>query len=175
MTDTAIIVRSEDFPLEPWKVEGENSEKIWPIPGSWTLAPDFFLRRGIRALLCCKNCGKAALITNAMGSMVNGVLELNAFQCRQCGHLCHARLQSWDTRKLFCIAYEAVGEDGAAIPNSDGELVRKEYTHAISRQEAFTCFVEVRKTLGRFRIVDVGEVIGFFGKETDKNQTDLTV
>lgn len=175
MSDTVIVVNKQEFPLQAWRVEGEYLEKIWPVPGTWTLAPDPLLRRGIRALVACRNCHQAALIVSGMGTMINGVLEIKGLQCRQCGSICDARLLAWDTRKLFCIAYEALDQNGLAIPDAKGEVIRKEYTHALSRQEAFTCFVEVRKTTGRFRVVDVGEVIGFWGKESDKDQKDLTV
>jgi hypothetical protein len=176
MTDTAISVKTVNFELAPWRVEGERSERIWPVPGTWTLAPEPLLLQGIRGLISCPNCHKATLVPNGMGTERNGVLELRDLQCKQCGFFCHARLLSWDTRKLYCIAYEALDKiTGLPVPNDKGELVRKEYTHAQDRSEAFTCFVEVRKHYGRFRVVDVGEVIGFWGKESDKDQTELSV
>lgn len=175
MTDTKIIVQNVDFPLEPWRIEGERSELIQPIKGTWTLAPNPLIRLGVKGLISCPNCAQAALIKHDMGEVINGVNELKSFSCQQCGFMCHARLLAWDTRKLFCIAYEALDKDGLVLPDSAGETVRKEYTHAESREVAFRCFVEVRKHYGRFRVIDVGEVIGYFGKESDKDQVDLTV
>jgi len=171
-------IKTINFPCEAWKIDGETMMdfRILPIPGSWTLAPELLLRKGIKALVSCPNCKQAALIRHDMGTVVNGVNEISAFRCVGCGLTCNLRLQHWDKRKLFCIAYEALDADtGVAVPNNKGEYVRKEYTHALSRQEAFSTFVEVRKTMGRFRVVDVGEVIGFFGSEADKDQTNLVV
>lgn len=176
MSDTKLVYSTVNFPLEPWRIEGEKAEAIWPVPGSWTLAPDPLLRRGIKALLCCPNCKQAALITPSMGEVINGVCELKAFSCRQCGFLCDARLQGWDTKKLYCIAYKVLDEkSGAVLVDKAGEEIRKEYTHGDSREQVFMFFVEGRKTMGRFVIVDVAPVIGFFGKEADKDQKDLTV
>lgn len=176
MTDTAIIVNTVNYPLEPWRIEGDNAEAIWPVPGTWTLAPDPLLRRGIRALVCCPNCRQAALITPNMGEVINGVCELKGFSCRQCGFACNARLQGWDTNKLFCVAFKKLDEKtGAVLVDSAGDEIRKEYTHGPNRETVFRVFVEARRTTGRYHVVDVGEVIGFFGKETDKNQTELTV
>lgn len=175
MNDSKIVVQNVDFALEPWRVEGEFSEKIYPITGTWTLAPGPLARQSIKGLVSCPNCSQAALVKHDMGEVINGVNHLKSFSCRHCGFLCHARLLGWDTRKLFCIAYEAVDENGVAVPDSLGETVRKEYTHAETREIAFRCFVEVRKVYGRFRVVDVGEVIGYFGNEKDKDQVNLTV
>jgi len=175
--DTVITVRNLDYPLKAWRVEGDEGEQMWPEPGTWTLAPEFLMRKGVKGVLGCPQCNTAALIPWGMGTLSNGANTLNQFQCQKCGLMCTARLLEWDTRKLFCIAYEKIVKVGGVDvvePNSKGELVRKEYTHALTREEAFTCFVEVRRSYGRFRVVDVGLVIGFFGHEKDKDQTNLT-
>lgn len=175
MTETQIVINTIDYPLKPWKVEGDEGEQMWPEPRTWTLAPESLMRKGIKGVLGCPKCNTAALIPWGMGTLENGVNILHNFQCVSCKLMCRARLLEWDTRKLFCIAYEKIGPDNFVEPNAKGELIRKEYTHALSREEAFACFVEVRKSYGRFRVVDVGLVIGFFGHEKDKDQTNLTV
>lgn len=173
MTDTKIVVETVEFPLTPWRIEGELDEKIWPVPGTWTLAPSRFITQGIKALISCPRCKLAGLIPGNVGTVTNGVNDLQGYSCQQCGFLCHARLLGWDTRKLYCIAYEIIGADN--IPK-----LEKEYTHAETRNEAFQYFVETGKARAvaakvRFRVVEVGEVIGYFGKESDKDQKVLTV
>lgn len=149
---------------------------ISPVPGSWTLAPEMLMHKGIKGLVSCPNCHQAALIRWDMGEVVNGVCEIRGFCCASCHFACHPRLLNWDTRKLFCVAFEKLDEiTGQPVVDNKGEFVRKEYQHAESREAAFSTFVEVRRTLGRFRVIDVGEVIGFFGKESDRDQKDLTV
>ena len=179
MTAAQITVKSLDFRLEPWRIDGETlvDFRISPIPGTWTLAPEILLKKGIKGLISCPRCHQAALIRYDMGTMVNGVLEIQGFSCAKCGFACHPRLLEWDRRKLFCIAYEIIDQkSGLPMVDKNGDFTRKQYTHALSREEAFTCFVETRAAVGhRFRVIDVGPVVGFFGLESDKNQTDLTV
>lgn len=171
----SVTITVTDFELVPWRIEGERCERIEPVPGTWTLAPEQLLRRGIKGLISCPNCRAASLVTTSMGSVVNGVNELEGYACR-CGFRCNARLTHWDTKKLFCIAYEILDKDGFVIPGDDGQGVRKEYTHAESRQDAAFCFIEVRKChVQRFRVIDCAPVIGFFGSESDKDQKVLTV
>ncbi len=179
---TASIIPAElrtlDFELAPWRIEGERYERIWPVPGTWTVAPEPLLKRGVKALISCPHCQKAALLTAAMTRDVvkNGVCELLSLRCAGCQFRCNARLLHWDTKKLFCIAYEVLDKDGQVIPGDDGRGVRKEYTHADSRSDAAFCFIEVRKHhVQRFRVIDVGPVVGFFGSESDKDQKELTV
>jgi hypothetical protein len=174
MTDTLITVDEVRFPLTPWLTEGEFGERMQPIPGTWTLAPETLCAQGVKGIVCCPNaeCREAALIRYDMGEVVNGVLHLHSFSCRKCGRLLHARLLEWDTRKLFCIAYELLLDDGVKP--------RKEYTHATSREEAFTFFTNgtgYHLTLNNqaWRMVDVAQAIGYFGHESDKDQIRLTV
>lgn len=178
MTQTAVFSPVESLELDcvPWPVEGEHSERIYPVPGTWTLAPEPLMKKGIRGLISCPHCHKACAVPYNMGQMENGALQLQNFQCSGCKLLRHVRLREWDTRKLYCIAYEMLDQKtGMPLVNSDGDFVRKEYTHALSRNEAFEHFVEVRKHYGRFRLIDVGEVVGFWGKESDKDQKELSV
>ena len=178
MTGAQIDVKSLDFRCEPWPIQGETMLDFHctPILGTWTLTPEFLLRKGVKGILACPNCAHAALIRHDMGDVINGVCEIRSFSCDKCGFACHPRLLHWDKRKLFCIAYEKLDEiTGLPMVNSDGDFVRKEYAHHETREDAFRMFVEGRRTAGRFRVIDVGPVIGFFGKESDKDQKDLTV
>lgn len=183
MSDTLIQVDEVIFPCTPWRIEGDKGERISPVPGTWTLAPEALWEQGIRALICCPNmeCKQAALLRYDMGEVENGTLKLRSFSCAKCGRLMHAKLQAWDTRQLFCIAYEI--QPGQYLdwnhPEAHIEL-RKEYMHAESRDEAFAFFVggtgfllTTRKVA--WRIIDVGHAIGFFGKESDKDQVNLSV
>jgi hypothetical protein len=177
---TKITVEDIAFPLTPWIVEGTYGERMQPIAGTWTLAPETLCRQGIKGIISCPNalCKQAALIGWDMGAMDNGCLQLNRFQCAKCGFLCNARLQAWDTRKLFCVAYELLGiEDGK--PTAYG---RKEYLHAENRGQALAYFVGGTGYLldhanppQPWRLVNAAIAIGYFGVESDKDQINLTV
>lgn len=183
MTDTIIQIDEVVFPCVPWKIEGAFGDRIAPIPGTWTLAPESLWENGIRALICCPNpeCKQAALIRYDMGELDNGTLKLRSFSCEKCGRLLNAKLQQWDTRQLFCIAYEI--QPGKALdwvdPKADIQL-RKEYMHAETRDEAFGFFVggtgfALTTANKAWRIIEVGHAIGYFGKESDKDQVNLSV
>src|SRR3982751_2170724 len=102
-----ITVEDITFPLTPWIVEGTFGERMQPVCGSWTLAPESLCRQGVKGIISCPNqlCKQAALIPWNMGDMDNGCLQLKGFCCAKCGMVCNARLQAWDTRKLYCVAY----------------------------------------------------------------------
>ncbi len=162
------------FPCVPWECNGGT---INAIPGTWTLAPyESLWRQNIKGVLCCPNreCRKAVTILFDMGNTVNGVLHLEHLQCRGCGLRCHARLLQWDTRKLYCVAYERLHDDNTST------LV-KEYMHAEGRPEALAMFMNgiayqlenIQKV--SWRLVDAGLAIGYFGQESDKDLKNLTV
>lgn len=174
MTVQSAAVDTVHFPCTPWEMRGSS---LNAIPGTWTLAPDEALfSAGVKGILCCPNreCREAVLIQYDMGTVENGVLKLERLQCRKCRHLCHARLLQWDTRKLYCIAYEILHADGTAT-------LRKEYTHAEGRPEALATFVHGtgyqldHVECKTWRLVDAGLAIGYFGQESDKNQIQLSV
>lgn len=162
------------FPCVPWKVRGET---LAPIPGTWTLAPEALCMQGVKGIIACPNreCQQAALIRFDMGSLDNGALQLDRFQCAGCGFVCNARLSDWDKRKLFCCVYEFLDANGVATEQ------KKEYLHAENRGEAFLFFsnsvgyeLDARKQ--RWRMVDCALAIGYFGQEkTDKDLLNLTV
>ncbi len=150
------------FPCVPWRIEGDDAERIEPVPGTWTLAPHKYAVQGIHGLLCCPNCKFPCLVRHDMGTTVNGCQEIAHFQCAKCRLLANLKLQEWDSRKMFCIAYH--------LPQ--GGPVCKEYTHALSREEARFAFVTCNPGA---RLVDVGQVVGFFAKAADKDQKELSV
>jgi hypothetical protein len=169
-------VRKVVFPLVPWAVDGFKDERISPIPGTWTLTPEALCKKGIKGIICCVNreCKNAALIPYDMGEVDNGALKLEGFECAKCKLVINARLLQWDTRKLFCVAYELLHDDGTATG-------RKEYLHAEDRGQAIMMFSygtgyqldHVEKQL--WRLVDAGIAIGFFGQRSDKDQLLLSV
>jgi hypothetical protein len=175
MSDTQITVDLVRFPLLPWAIEGELGERIQPIPGTWTLAPELLCKQGIKGIVCCPNreCKTPALIPYDMGEVENGALALTAFQCAKCGLICNARLLEWDTRKLYCVAYEIIRPNNTAVG-------RKEYLHAESREQAIAYFCNgtgyqldhVSKQ--KWRLVDAAVAIGFFGQRSDKDQKILS-
>jgi hypothetical protein len=164
---TAQIAQERDLvlPCTPWVIKGDG-ERIEPQPGTWTLAPEKFLRQGVKGILSCPACNTCALVPFTMGSDVQGTRLLPRFQCAHCKLVANLKLQEWDRRKLWCTAYE--------ITSGPGEGLHKEYTHAENREEVMYAFLQTRK-LPRYRLVDVGQVVGYFGHEKDKNQTELTV
>jgi hypothetical protein len=170
-------VRQVVFPCTPWAVDGAKDERMQPIPGTWTLAPEALCRQGIKGVICCVNrtCKESALIRFDMGEVDNGVLRLENFECRACKLVINARLLQWDRRKLFCVVYEILKDEGLTV------IPRKEYMHAIDRGEAIMMFAagtgyqldHVQKVT--WRMVDTGLAIGYFGQESDKDQTKLSV
>jgi hypothetical protein len=178
MSDKLVSIEPLRFPLEPWALEGAaaSAEAIQPIPGTWTLAPESLCKQGIKGIICCPNreCKKPALIPYDMGEVDNGALQLQEFQCAGCGMLCHPRLVDWDTRKLFCVAYELTRADNTTF-------IRKEYLHAESREQAIAYFCNGtgyqldHVTKQTWRLVDAGIAIGFFGQRSDKDQIRLAV
>lgn len=166
------------FPCMPWAVQGTFGERMQPIPGTWTLAPEQLCVAGVRGVVCCPNraCHECALIPFDMGEMVEGILHLQAFSCRKCGFLCNARLLEWDKRKLFCIVYELLSADGDLAKT----MGRKEYTHAETREQAISYFVAGTGYLldhaqQAWRLVEAAVAIGYFGQKDDQDQKVLTV
>jgi hypothetical protein len=160
------------FPCVPWRIEGDDAERIEPVPGTWTLAPHKFAVQGIHGLLCCPNCKFPCLVRHDMGQTVNGCQEIAHFQCAKCRLLANLKLQEWDSRKMFCIAYHPAASAGHPAANVGLGPVMKEYTHALSREDAWFAFVTCNPGA---RLVDVGQVVGFFAKATDKDQKELSV
>lgn len=179
MSDTKVQISEFRFPCEPWIVDGAFGERMQPIPGTWTLAPEVLCRSGVKGILCCPNrdCKEAVLIPFDMGECIDGVLHLNELQCRKCGRFVHGRLLEWDNRKLFCAAYEILKGE----PGKETEVIpRKEYMHAHSREEALAFFVSgtgylLDQALQRWRLVDLAIALGYFGQEKDKDQVNLVV
>jgi hypothetical protein len=168
-------VRQVIFALEPWRVEGAKDERMQPVPGTWTLAPEALCMKGIKGIICCVNrtCKEAALIRFDMGEVDNGVLRLERFECAGCKLVVNARLLHWDTRKLFCVVYELLRDDGTVIP-------RKEYMHAEDRGQCIMMFAAGtgyqldHVQMQPWRLVDAGIAIGYFGQESDKDQVKLS-
>ncbi len=103
-----------------------------------------------------------------MGESDNGARIIKRFQCVKCKHFAHLRLQDWDKRKLFCIAYETfIDKDRERIA-----VLNKEYTHAETREQAMYFFEQSHLDI-EYRLIDVGRVIGYFG--TEKDEKHLTV
>lgn len=172
-----IVIPTLDFACEPWRIEGEHAEKIEPVPGTWTLAPEPIWRTyGVRGIISCPRCGAGALVREDQGTVKNGVFEMKGFKC-QCDFACYPRLLQWDTRKLFCVAYKVIDEkSGLPMIDKHGEFVRKEYCHAETREIAFRDFVLTHQKLGRHHVIDVAPVIGyFFDEKKDKDAKDLSV
>lgn len=164
------------FPCMPWAVQGTFGERMQPIPGTWTLAPESLCAAGVKGVICCPNraCFECALIPFDMGTLEQGVLHLQAFSCRKCGFLCNARLLEWDTRKLFCIAYELLHKTDPTKVRA-----RKEYVHAENRGQAISYFVAGTGYLldhasQDWRLVEAGVAIGYFGQLSDPDQKILT-
>jgi len=175
MTDVQVTIETLNFPCVPWAVSG--TEKIQPVPGTWTLAPESLCNHGIKGIVCCpkRTCGESALIPWDMGETDNGALKLPSLCCRKCGFFCHARLQEWDTRKLYCVAYELIGiRDNKPIATG-----RKEYLHAQSREQAISFFIAgtghfLDRLAQQWRLIDAAIALGFFGQESDKDQNNLS-
>lgn len=167
------------FPCMPWAVQGTFGERMQPIPGTWTLAPETLCAAGVKGVVCCPNraCHECALIPHDMGTMLEGVLHLQAFSCRKCGFMCNMRLLEWDKRKLFCIVYELLNSD---VPDDLSKVVgRKEYTHAETREQAISYFVAgtgymLDHARQPWRLVDAAVAIGYFGQKDDQDQKVLT-
>lgn len=167
------------FPCAPWKTRGDSPAdfSMSPVPGTWTLAPEFLCAQGVRGIVCCPNreCQRAVLVRFDMGKLDNGALQLDSFQCAGCGMHYNARLAEWDKRKLFCSVYELLDANGIAVAE------RKEYTHAVDRAEAYMFFLssvghELDRLKKKWRMVDCGLAIGYFGVEKkDKDLLNLTV
>lgn len=161
------------FACAPWAMRGDGS--MSPAAGTWTLAPEVLCQRGVKGIIACPNCNHAALVHFEMGTLENGALQLDRFQCAGCGFLCNARLAEWDKRKLFCCVYDLLDVNGLQIAQ------KKEYLHAGHRAEAFMFFsssvgYELDRDKKRWRMVDCGLAIGYFGVEArDKDLLNLTV
>jgi hypothetical protein len=125
------------------------------------------MRVGVKGLISCPGCGEAALVRYDMGHDTNGCRFVPHFQCARCRALFNAKLLEWDRRRLFCIVFEQTLADGSISAG-------KEYTHAEHRSDAMFAFITTHKA-PEYRVVEVGPVIGYFGKESDKDQKDLTV
>jgi len=167
MSDTRIVVSARAFKCEPWLLENGNPDRMRPVPGTWTLAPANLRERGVHGVLCCPNCNQCALIRADMGKLENGTCTLKGFSCAKCGFLCDARLQDWDKRKLFCVAYET-------SEIRDGKLIvhpHKEHLHAVSEAEARFFFEQSHLNI-RYNIVGVAVVLGFF-QRSEKDDTVL--
>ena len=155
------------IPCKPWLTDADNSDRMQPIPSTWTLAPVSMRNRGIHGIYCC-HCGNCCLIPYTMGESDNGARIIKRFQCVKCKHFAHLRLQDWDKRKLFCIAYETfIDKDRERIA-----VLNKEYTHAETREQAMYFFEQSHLDI-EYRLIDVGRVIGYFG--TEKDEKHLTV
>lgn len=176
--DTQIQIHKVDIPLRPWLVS-EDGQNIKPIPGTWTLAPHHIIAtKKARAIVSCPNCRTMALVNRSMGTLVEGVLQLSSYRCSGCEFVGHLRLQGWDTKKLYCIAYKVWPEQkftdswgNETVTYAEVPEERKMYTHANTRQEAVFAFSQ--SAYGKWEFMDCGLVVGFFGLESDRDQKVL--
>jgi hypothetical protein len=164
MNDVQVIIREIRFPCVPWVQDGPES--LQPVRGTWTLVPEALWNKGVHGVLSCPHCGKAALIPHEMGETIEkGARRLNQLRC-ECGFTCHAILEDWDLRKLFCVAWESYDSNGKVIP-------QKDYMHATSSEEAIFFFEQSHIGM-RYHIVGAAPVIGYFAR-SEKNEKDLRV
>lgn len=164
MADVQIVVHELRFPCVPWVQDGPES--LQPVRGTWTLVPVPLWEKGIHGVLSCPKCGKSSLVPHDMGETIErGARKLNELQC-ECGFVCHAVLEDWDLRKLYCVAWEAYDTNGKVFP-------QKDYMHATSREECVFLF-EQSHIGQRYHIVDAAPVVGYFVPNA-KNEKDLRV
>jgi hypothetical protein len=87
-----------------------------------------------------------------------------SFRC-ECGYHARATLLNWNTRKLYCAAFETKDSEGETVPN-------KEYMHAESEEEAKTNFWASHSPLS-VHLVGIAPVVGYYA--LDKAERKLTV
>jgi hypothetical protein len=162
MSDVQIQSQRVRFPCITWEVQGES---IQPVKGTWALPPPHlkhvFDRLGVgekvRGIVACPNCGHPSILTSDIvtDDKVEHVGVLPILRCAKCPFACEAILESWDTRKLYCVAYET----------QSGDTIRgnKEYFHGDSAQDVNEQFWAGHwhdKTI--INVVGIGLVIGYF-------------
>jgi hypothetical protein len=108
------------------------------------------------------------VITPDMGEQADNPHDrlFNMFRC-ECGLTAKVVLKNWDTRKLYCAAFETLDSRCRVIAN-------KEYMHAESEEEAKRNFWAAHPQTDRYiKLVGIAPVIGYFA--TDKAERKLTV
>lgn len=143
------------FPCGKWPIRIVNNEveAIAPIKGTWAL---FVLKGEEIRVLSCPRCGHCSTIPREVeidrdGNIVNTV---NAcFNCT-CSYFFNPVFQDWGKSLLFCAAYEII--------SGDNVTPRKEYMHAISREDALRTFNNMHARDKNIHLVDVARVIGYF-------------
>lgn len=167
-----------DMPRAEWSRYHDPEGALYainPVKGTWCLLSAeeqgklASAGKYVRALLSCPHCAHTGIVPGSFDvPMDNGHGKPNAdFQCQACGLVCRLVLRRWDTRKLFCAAYETrAGETIAA---------HKEYLHAVDLEEAqkffwsqHTPILEVTKLVG------IAPVVGFHVPD-GKNDRKLIV
>jgi hypothetical protein len=157
------------FECVAWEQDGPDFVK--PIPGTWTLLPYESARKSrCKGVLACPRCNTPWLIHDRLGTIKtppisgNAMLVMDPFRC-SCKLICTAHIKDWNLRKLYCVAYE--------ILRSKEPIGETEYLHAETRERALFLFNQGHITDPIVRIVDCGEVIGYFA--TDKKEKRLVV
>lgn len=162
MSDVQISSQLVRFPCIAWEVQGDS---ILPVKGTWALPPahlrHVFQRIGVdekvRGLIACPNCSTPSILTSDIVETDNvdhvGVMPL--LRCSQCPFSCRAILEKWDTRRLYCVAFETrVGDE--IRPN-------KEYYHGDSQVDVAEQFYNGHlMDHNIINIVGIGAVIGYF-------------
>jgi hypothetical protein len=144
--------------------------QIQGVPGTWSLIPpEHPLIKTAKGIVCCPRCSRMFILTPDMGEQGDRREDrvFKIFQCDNCGLTARIILRDWDSRKLYCAAFETRDSKGNIVAN-------KEYLHAESDEDAKRQFWGAHPQMDRWiHLVGIASVIGYF--TTDKTEKKLTV
>jgi len=122
----------------------------------------------VRAMVACPSCARCeALPIDYDPPMINGHgCPERGVQCAGCRYVYKPIFRNWDTRKLFCAAYES--------PTEDSVKAHKQYLHAQDLAEAMKFFWAQHSVAEVSKLVGIAPVVGFYVPD-GKNDRKLVV
>ena len=165
-----MIEQTIEFECKPWATRmTDKGLQVQGIPGTWTLIPpEHPLVKSAKGIVCCPKCSTMHILTPDMGEQGDNRVD-RVFPCMRCpcGLVARAVLRGWDTRNLYCAAFETLDSRCKVVAN-------KEYLHAETEEEAKRNFWAAHPQTDRYiKLVGIAPVIGYFA--TDKQEKKLVV